>query len=334
MTQPAVNTEQVTALFEERQRFEAWLSMLEAKRASTPAHIFERVYADYASRLAQVIEELGSHRAALQELERSYMDRITTLDADDAKNRDEALEAELRSTVGELSPEHHEEVRSRTETALAAVADERSHVAAELAKLRAMLEASGAAPAVVAPAAPQAPEVPQRRQASVAQAPSGAQKRDESQLTFDRSPQTAVRPAAQAIPAPAETQPGSAAARRNSAPDVRAATGGPFDDLEFLKTMIEPRTSGEGVAVGSGAGTQTSGSRSAASGAIGSQTPPQVASTTGASLPAVGRAVEESNLPKDGGQDQVKTLKCQECGTLNYPTEWYCERCGAELAAL
>ena len=32
--------------------------------------------------------------------------------------------------------------------------------------------------------------------------------------------------------------------------------------------------------------------------------------------------------------EQVKTLKCQECGTMNYPTEWYCERCGAELAAL
>jgi hypothetical protein len=29
-----------------------------------------------------------------------------------------------------------------------------------------------------------------------------------------------------------------------------------------------------------------------------------------------------------------KTLRCGECGTLNRPTEWYCERCGAELAAL
>jgi uncharacterized OB-fold protein len=29
----------------------------------------------------------------------------------------------------------------------------------------------------------------------------------------------------------------------------------------------------------------------------------------------------------------VKSLKCGECGTLNYPTEWYCERCGGELAA-
>ncbi len=32
--------------------------------------------------------------------------------------------------------------------------------------------------------------------------------------------------------------------------------------------------------------------------------------------------------------EQAKTLKCSECGALNYPTEWYCERCGAELASL
>jgi Skp family chaperone for outer membrane proteins len=333
MTEPAVNTEQVTALFEERQRYESWLAMLEAKRAGTPSHIFERVHADYAARLARVVEELGSHRSALQNLERSFMERLTTLDADDAKNRDEALEAELRSTVGELSAEDHEEIRSRTETALAAVADERSHVAEELAKLRAMLEASGGTPAsapAVAPAG-QAPDS-QRRPAAV---PQPANKRDDwQQLSFERGAQTPARPAAAAAATPAsDVPPGSATPRRNSGPDVRP-TGGPFDDLEFLKTMLEPRTSGEGVAVGSGAGTQGSGSRSAASGAIGSHTPPQVSSTTGASLPTVGRAVEENTLPKEGGQDQVKTLKCQECGTLNYPTEWYCERCGAELAAL
>jgi len=30
--------------------------------------------------------------------------------------------------------------------------------------------------------------------------------------------------------------------------------------------------------------------------------------------------------------EQPKTLKCPECGTMNLATEWYCERCGAELA--
>jgi len=29
-----------------------------------------------------------------------------------------------------------------------------------------------------------------------------------------------------------------------------------------------------------------------------------------------------------------KSLKCTDCGAMNLPTEWYCERCGAELAAL
>lgn len=31
---------------------------------------------------------------------------------------------------------------------------------------------------------------------------------------------------------------------------------------------------------------------------------------------------------------QAKTLRCAECGTLNYSTEWYCERCGGELASM
>jgi hypothetical protein len=39
-------------------------------------------------------------------------------------------------------------------------------------------------------------------------------------------------------------------------------------------------------------------------------------------------------LRPSGGIEHAKTLKCQECGAMNYPTEWYCERCGAELAAL
>lgn len=39
-------------------------------------------------------------------------------------------------------------------------------------------------------------------------------------------------------------------------------------------------------------------------------------------------------LRASGAFEQSKSLKCNECGAMNYPTEWYCERCGAELAAL
>jgi hypothetical protein len=37
---------------------------------------------------------------------------------------------------------------------------------------------------------------------------------------------------------------------------------------------------------------------------------------------------------RDKSNEAAKTLKCGECGAVNYPTEWYCERCGAELASL
>ncbi len=43
-------------------------------------------------------------------------------------------------------------------------------------------------------------------------------------------------------------------------------------------------------------------------------------------------------VPEAGDFDELaepaKTLQCKECGSMNLPTEWYCEQCGSELAAL
>jgi hypothetical protein len=49
-----------------------------------------------------------------------------------------------------------------------------------------------------------------------------------------------------------------------------------------------------------------------------------------AAAPAEEPLIEQK--PDTGGAP--RTLKCPECGTMNMPTEWYCEQCGAELAAL
>jgi hypothetical protein len=51
---------------------------------------------------------------------------------------------------------------------------------------------------------------------------------------------------------------------------------------------------------------------------------PTATSAMPTTVPAVGKAPA----------GVAKTLKCGECGTLNRPTEWYCERCGAELAGV
>jgi hypothetical protein len=38
--------------------------------------------------------------------------------------------------------------------------------------------------------------------------------------------------------------------------------------------------------------------------------------------------------PLEPDAEDPKPLKCRDCGTMNLPTEWYCEQCGAELAAV
>jgi len=61
------------------------------------------------------------------------------------------------------------------------------------------------------------------------------------------------------------------------------------------------------------------------------------ASTTTTSAPRESSAPSATAAAGGGGKAAsgvAKTLKCGECGTLNRPTEWYCERCGAELAGV
>ena len=45
-------------------------------------------------------------------------------------------------------------------------------------------------------------------------------------------------------------------------------------------------------------------------------------------------ATPDAPSDADADAEPEKTLKCRQCGTMNVVTEWYCENCGAELAAL
>lgn len=36
----------------------------------------------------------------------------------------------------------------------------------------------------------------------------------------------------------------------------------------------------------------------------------------------------------DAPDAAARTLRCGECGAMNRPLEWYCEKCGAELTAI
>lgn len=306
MSSPAGAEQAVAALFAERQQYEGWLSTLEAKRDATPNHIYDRVHADYRARLQRTMEQLRSHRSAVQEMENALADRLTLLDIEEAKQKDERSEAELRAAVGELTPEQCRAVIQRCDEAIAALEGDRSTVGFELARLRSVLDG------------PPSP---------LEAAPAGAPV--ERQRT------------------PAES---SAVDARFAAEEQRPSVSrGGFDELQFLKSVVES-PSGEQDAIGAGAvsnggdmSMQSSLSMPTPPMPAPRVTPPSVFEQASMQAPAIlgearrgnGNGTQGSTaFVKDAPPEQVKSLKCQECGTLNYPTEWYCERCGAELAAL
>jgi zinc finger protein len=99
------------------------------------------------------------------------------------------------------------------------------------------------------------------------------------------------------------------------APDTKAKP--PADELEFLRATV-----GE---------TETA-SELPRTTRIERDKKPKGGATPAAPAPAATAAAEP--LPEPKGTPEVRTLKCPECGTMNRPTEWYCERCGSELAGV
>jgi hypothetical protein len=89
------------------------------------------------------------------------------------------------------------------------------------------------------------------------------------------------------------------------------------DEMEFLKSVISGERSADALAAKTKAKRRgkASDEEQLQVGAEGTQQP------------------KRKQHPPSKGSNK-KTVKCAECGTLNLPTEWYCENCGAELTAL
>jgi hypothetical protein len=300
MTNPAGNPlDAVAGLMLERQRYEAWIAQLEAKRAITPPHVFERVRADYEARLRSVVQQLSGRTTELKDTIAALTTRLAKLQQEEGKLRDERYEAELRAAVGEFTPEQWKELVATSDAELARRAADRANVASELARLQQILSMSGSLAA----------------SADVPPLPANA---------LDGG--TPPRPSSAPVPA----VPGPAGQR---------APGPNFDELAFLKSVIDPRA--EAAASAASAAPPPAAAPPAAPDP-GTSSAPRVRpaasalSTPQEEKPAVEK-VPEPEVPaflKDVPVDDVKTLRCADCGSMNLPTEWYCERCGAELTSM
>src|SRR5205807_6862705 len=96
---------ELPGLVAERRKYEGWLTALDARRETTPAHVFERVQSDYKARLARVTEQLESHRHIIEEERTNVRSRLSLLEAEERMRRDERAELDLRAHVGELEGE-------------------------------------------------------------------------------------------------------------------------------------------------------------------------------------------------------------------------------------
>jgi hypothetical protein len=102
----------------------------------------------------------------------------------------------------------------------------------------------------------------------------------------------------------------------------------PVDELAFLKSVTEDARGG-GVSPRRASGAQYQPAEPGVS-----PTPPEPPAPPPMATRAPRITQETDPVIAESGEEPVKTLKCKDCGTMNLPTEWYCENCGAELAAL
>jgi hypothetical protein len=221
-----------------------------------------------------------------------------------AESEEKRAEAELRHTVGEFDDAKWHGIRDEIDGSLTKIREELSGVDAEVADLEKAL-------ASLKPSSDGGDE---------AAKPSGAE-------NHPPRPVEVQKPTEQELPPPirGSEQPAPAAA---SAPErvAKGSSDTADDGLKFLDV-----DAGTGKEEPAAAGQSDTVSMPPDAAELLGKPQGTIKARAGVGAEDVTSFAESSDQPKKGA---AKTLKCGECGTMNLPTEWYCERCGAELAAL
>ncbi|MFN8654090.1 MAG: zinc finger Ran-binding domain-containing protein [Gemmatimonadales bacterium] len=364
MSKSTPETNPIERLLQDRAQFVSWLTRLNSAEGvpTVPEGVRSRVRADYERRLEAVLLELRGHTSALEEQVAGLTARANELSGKEAELKEQLSEAEVRHVVGEYDDGKWDGIRSELTKVILALREEINNTGNEVTRLNDVLgtirapvltEAAAPEPPAPPPPAPPPPPPPAPAPPPVAQTPprpalnnSGPRPAMPEMIPLSPEPPEvpeAARPAASAtelpfraitpkvVPnKPAAGAKADAPGRTLWFPSGKPNEGGQkLDELAFLKSVTDEEAS--------------------AHMAPPAPAPPPPAPAPPPPAPKPPRpsggftkpaTIEPSPEPKAPAQDKdrasagQKTLKCGECGTLNRPTEWYCERCGAELAAL
>ena len=354
MTKAKTNAlDTLRTLIAERQQYDQWISTLESKRDGTPEHVYNRVHSDYQSRLDRVLGDIRSHSEELQLSINALSGRLSEVAREEDSKRDEIQEAELRAAVGEYDTTQWESMRADAGRQLEKIAADRASLEGQLAELESIRKLSEVTTAPVSDAAPVAapPVTPPPPIEIIAPPP-----------TPPAPTPTVAPPAAASAPPPSVPKPSTP-----TSPDATpipdkprpyertfSNAGWPARDLVDLpqdngttatesEPKIEPKPEAPAAAK-----TATPSERPHLTATTDkSVLSPRPTATPSSPAPATRRKTPSGKdaqiasgfskpvpTPPEGRPEVNKSLKCPECGAANYPTEWYCEKCGGELATM
>src|SRR6266576_2417522 len=130
-----VSLDALNGLLKERQRYEEWLNALEEKRASTSDSVYQRVQADYRTRLREVSSKLAERAGELRENIDALTLRFEEISRQERQQREARQEAELRAAVGEYTDKQWKEIGGAWDKELARLVKEKAALEAQLNEL-------------------------------------------------------------------------------------------------------------------------------------------------------------------------------------------------------
>ncbi len=322
---PSKSTAAIQRLLEERRQYEAWIARIDAAGGGAPSTVRSRVRADYEARLNAVTEELKVHAEAARLMAAQRKELRRELQGKETHAAERLAEAELRHAVGEYDESQWTQVHKESLAELVSVREELGAIDEDIAQLEELERLVRTRPVVPTPAPPPPAPAPPAA-APPAPTPTAGPAQTIAAPAVTASMPRVGPPPRPPAPAPAPAAPPRVEQKPDQKPDQKpepkpAEKPAMIDELAFLKSVTDDDKRG-----------------------IGSPSPNPVPSpgqrrVSGAqfqpSEPAGNRpAPAPAASPVSDEPEPVRTLKCRECGTMNLPTEWYCESCGAELAAL
>ncbi len=314
--QKSHNVVEIEGLLASRQQLTGWLDRLDVAGSRAPEAVRTKVRADYRARLAQVVTQLGTHA----ELISSTLEGLKAQSREFGQLRGEELEvraeAELRHAVGEYTDDEWQLVELESSGKIEGFDQELARLTSEIGRLEEVQLLIAPVPGLahLEPPPPHRPapepgltvthgvEIPPMHEMPAEQ-PALTLVKDQTPAAPLPRPEAPRFVARSGLPKPRESGPSRAIPFPQSptpAPPPGQAPAQQQDELAFLRSVTLDSA------------------------------PPSSRLTASPTHAAVS-PLDHEDRPSTS---IAKTLKCGECGSLNRPTEWYCERCGAELAAL